>query len=470
MSSFFFIGYNHIMADDQIKNLKLPPHSIEAEQSLLGGLLIDNSALDQINDIVSPKDFYRQDHRLIFTHINEILNLDNPADVITVAESLEKKSELASVGGIAYLGSLAENMPSVANIRGYAKIIRDNSVLRNLISVGSDIVEGAFSPQGKDAQALLDEMEQKIFSIAELQSNRLGYKDFQTVIADVVRGLEERGQNPGAINDVSTGFTDLDKLTTGLKRGELIIIAGRPSMGKTALAMNIAESCALKEQKSVAIFSMEMGSEQIATRLLGAVAKVDQNKMRTGELDENDWSEIADALGVLNEAPLFIDEGSALNSYELRARARRLHRSTEGGLGLIVVDYIQLMSPLGNIGENRATEISEISRSLKSLAKELNVPVIALSQLNRNVDSRPDKRPQMSDLRESGAIEQDADVIMFIYREEAYNPETLDKGIAEIILAKQRNGPTGDVRLTWVGEYTRFENYANPGYESGSGY
>ena len=470
MSSFFFIGYNHIMADDQMKNLKLPPHSIEAEQSLLGGLLIDNSALDQVNDIVSPKDFYRQDHRLIFTHINEILNLDNPADVITVAESLEKKSELASVGGIAYLGSLAENMPSVANIRGYAKIIRDNSVLRNLISVGSDIVEGAFSPQGKDAQALLDEMEQKLFSIAELESNRLGYKDFQTVIADVVRNLEERGQNPGAINGVSTGFTDLDKLTTGLKRGELIIIAGRPSMGKTALAMNIAESCALKEKKAVAIFSMEMGSEQIVTRLLGAVAKVDQNKMRTGELDENDWAEIADALGKLNEAPLFIDEGSALNSYELRARARRLHSSTEGGLGLIVVDYIQLMSPLGNIGENRATEISEISRSLKSLAKELNVPVIALSQLNRNVDSRPDKRPQMSDLRESGAIEQDADVIMFIYREEAYNPETLDKGIAEIILAKQRNGPTGDVRLTWVGEYTRFENYANPGYESGSGY
>ena len=467
MSSFFFIGYNHIMADDQIKNLKLPPHSIEAEQSLLGGLLIDNSALDQINDIVSPKDFYRQDHRLIFTHINEIINLDSPADVITVAESLEKKSELASVGGIAYLGSLAENMPSVANIRGYAKIIRDNSVLRNLISVGSDIVEGAFSPQGKDAQALLDEMEQKIFSIAELQSNRLGYKDFQTVIADVVRGLEERGQNPGAINDVSTGFTDLDKLTTGLKRGELIIIAGRPSMGKTALAMNIAESCALKEQKSVAIFSMEMGSEQIATRLLGSVAKVNQNKMRTGELDDNDWAEIANALGVLNEAPLFIDEGSALNSYELRARARRLHRSTEGGLGLIIVDYIQLMSPLGNIGENRATEISEISRSLKSLAKELNVPVIALSQLNRNVDSRPDKRPQMSDLRESGAIEQDADVIMFIYREEVYNPETLDKGIADIILAKQRSGPIGDVRLTFVGEYTRFENYANPGYESG---
>ena len=467
MSSFFFIGYNHIMADDQIKNLKLPPHSIEAEQSLLGGLLIDNSALDQINDIVSPKDFYRQDHRLIFTHINEILNLDNPADVITVAESLEKKSELASVGGIAYLGSLAENMPSVANIRGYAKIIRDNSVLRNLISVGSDIVEGAFSPQGKDAQALLDEMEQKIFSIAELQSNRLGYKDFQTVIADVVRGLEERGQNPGAINDVSTGFTDLDNLTTGLHGGELVIVAGRPSMGKTALAMNIAESCALKEQKSVAIFSMEMGSEQIATRLLGSVAKVNQNKMRTGELDDNDWAEIANALGVLNEAPLFIDEGSALNSYELRARARRLHRSTEGGLGLIIVDYIQLMSPLGNIGENRATEISEISRSLKSLAKELNVPVIALSQLNRNVDSRPDKRPQMSDLRESGAIEQDADVIMFIYREEVYNPETLDKGIADIILAKQRSGPIGDVRLTFVGEYTRFENYANPGYESG---
>jgi len=456
------------MADDKINNLKLPPHSIEAEQSLLGGLLIDNSALAQITDIISVKDFYRQDHRLIFKHIIDLINLDNPADVITVAESLEKKSELASTGGVAYLGSLAENMPSVANIRGYAKIIRDNSVLRNLITVGSDIVEGAFSPKGKEAQALLDEMEAKLFSIAEDQNNRLGYKDFQKVVADVVRNLEERGQNPGTVTGLSTGFTDLDKLTTGLHGGELVIIAGRPSMGKTALAMNIAETCALKQNKAVAIFSMEMGAEQIVTRLLGSVAKVHQQKMRTGELTEADWAEIADALGKLNEAPLFIDEGSALNSYELRARARRLHHSIEGGLGLIVVDYIQLMSPLGNgNGENRATEISEISRSLKSLAKELNIPVIALSQLNRNVDSRPDKRPQMSDLRESGAIEQDADVIMFIYREEVYNQETLDKGIADIILAKQRSGPIGDVKLTFVGEYTRFENYANPGYESG---
>ncbi|MDC0182829.1 replicative DNA helicase [Nitrosomonadales bacterium] len=456
------------MADDKINNLKLPPHSIEAEQSLLGGLLIDNSALAQITDIISVKDFYRQDHRLIFTHIINLINLDNPADVITVAESLEKKSELASTGGVVYLGSLAENMPSVANIRGYAKIIRDNSVLRNLITVGSDIVEGAFSPKGKEAQALLDEMEAKLFSIAEDQNNRLGYKDFQKVVADVVRNLEDRGQNPGTVNGLATGFTDLDKLTTGLHGGELVIIAGRPSMGKTALAMNIAETCALKQNKAVAIFSMEMGAEQIVTRLLGSVAKVHQQKMRTGELTDADWAEIADALGKLNEAPIFIDEGSALNSYELRARARRLHHSTEGGLGLIVVDYIQLMSPLGNgNGENRATEISEISRSLKSLAKELNIPVIALSQLNRNVDSRPDKRPQMSDLRESGAIEQDADVIMFIYREEVYNQETLDKGIADIILAKQRSGPIGDIKLTFVGEYTRFENYANPGYESG---
>ena len=456
------------MADAQIENLKLPPHSIEAEQSLLGGLLIDNSALDQVGDTISSKDFYRQDHRLIFIHINDLINLDNPADVVTVAESLEKNSELASIGGISYLGSLAENMPSVANIRGYAKIIRDNSILRNLITVGSEIVEGAFLPKGKDAQQLLDEMEAKLFSIAEAQSNRLGYKDFQKVITDVVRNLEARGQNPETVTGLSTGFVDLDNLTTGLHGGELVIIAGRPSMGKTALAMNIAESCAVDQNKAVAIFSMEMGSEQIVTRLLGSVAKVDQQKMRTGKMDDDDWAKIANGLGRLNEAPLFIDEGSALNSYELRARARRLDRSIEGGLGLIVVDYIQLMSPLGGPqGENRATEISEISRSLKSLAKELNIPVVALSQLNRNVDSRPDKRPQMSDLRESGAIEQDADVIMFIYRQVVYSKDPADEGIAEIIVAKQRNGPIGDVKLTFVGEYTRFENYANPGYEAG---
>ena len=456
------------MADDQIKNLKLPPHSIEAEQSLLGGLLIDNSALDQVGDTISSKDFYRQDHRLIFIHINDLINSDNPADVVTVAESLEKNSELASIGRISYLGSLAENMPSVANIRGYAKIIRDNSILRNLITVGSEIVEGAFLPKGKDAQQLLDEMEAKLFSIAEAQSNRLGYKDFQKVIADVVRNLEERGQNPETVTGLSTGFVDLDNLTTGLHGGELVIIAGRPSMGKTALAMNIAESCAVDQNKAVAIFSMEMGSEQIVTRLLGSVAKVDQQKMRTGKMNEDDWAKIADGLGRLNEAPLFIDEGSALNSYELRARARRLDRSIEGGLGLIIVDYIQLMSPLGGPqGENRATEISEISRSLKSLAKELNIPVVALSQLNRNVDSRPDKRPQMSDLRESGAIEQDADVIMFIYRQVVYSKDPADEGIAEIIVAKQRNGPIADIKLTFVGEHTRFENYANPGYEAG---
>jgi len=454
------------MADAQIENLKLPPHSIEAEQSLLGGLLIDNSALDQVGDTISSKDFYRQDHRLIFIHINDLINSDNPADVVTVAESLEKNSELASIGGISYLGSLAENMPSVANIRGYAKIIRDNSILRNLITVGSEIVEGAFLPKGKDAQQLLDEMEAKLFSIAEAQSNRLGYKDFQKVIADVVRNLEERGQNPETVTGISTGFVDLDNLTTGLHGGELVIIAGRPSMGKTALAMNIAESCAVDQNKAVAIFSMEMGSEQIVTRLLGSVAKVDQQKMRTGKMDDDDWAKIANGLGRLNEAPLFIDEGSALNSYELRARARRLDRSIEGGLGLIVVDYIQLMSPLGGPqGENRATEISEISRSLKSLAKELNIPVVALSQLNRNVDSRPDKIPQMSDLRESGAIEQDADVIMFIYRQVVYSKDPADEGIAEIIVAKQRNGPIGDVKLTFVGEHTRFENYANPGYD-----
>jgi replicative DNA helicase len=456
------------MADDQIDDLKLPPHSVEAEQSLLGGLLIDNEALDKISDVITSVDFYRHDHRLIFQHIMKVVEAKQPADIVTVGESLEKNAELVTVGGLAYLGLLSENTPTSANIRGYATIVRERSIMRSLVQVGSDIAESAYLPQGRDAQQLLDESEAKIFKIAESgKRENIGFEDIQHLLPDVIKDVEKRMENGSDVTGVASGFTDLDKMTSGLQPGDLIIIAGRPSMGKTSLALNIAENVAIEKKLPVAVFSMEMASNQLTTRLIGSVGKVDQHKMRTGQLDDDDWDKLTDALGELNEAPIHIDEGSALNSFEVRARARRLQRQA-GQLGLIVVDYIQLMAaPGGRQSENRATEISEISRSLKALAKELNVPVVALSQLNRSLEQRPDKRPVMSDLRESGAIEQDADVILFIYRDEVYNPESADKGLAEIIVAKQRNGPIGRVKLTFLGQYTRFENYAGLGYDVG---
>ena len=457
------------MDENQISSLKVPPHSIEAEQSILGGLLIDNKAIDRIAGQVSASDFYRNDHQIIFSHISKLIDHNQPADIVTVAESLEQNSELTKVGGVAYLGLIAENTPTASNISGYAKIVRERSIMRNLVEVGSDIVESAFSPQGKDAQQLLDESESKIFQIADAgTSEKLGFVDIKELLPKAAQRIDDLYQldDPNGVTGVPTGYADLDQKTAGLQPGDLIIIAGRPSMGKTSLALNIAEHVGMEAGLPVAIFSMEMGAAQLTMRLLGSVGKLDQHKMRIGQLEDEDWPKLTNALGVLNEAPIFIDEGSALNSYEVRARARRLHRQ-QGKLGLIVIDYIQLMSSANDkSGENRATEVSEISRSLKALAKELNVPVVALSQLNRSVESRPDKRPMMSDLRESGAIEQDADVIMFIYRDEVYNPETAEKGVAEILLSKQRNGPTGVAKLTFLGQYTRFENYANPGYDS----
>jgi replicative DNA helicase len=455
------------MADDSISKLRLPPHSLEAEQSLLGGLLIDNEALDKVADLVSVKDFYRQDHQIIYQHIHRLIERSQPADIVTVGESLESNSELNTVGGLEYLGLLAESTPTAANIRGYAQIIRERSIMRNLVEVGTDIVDNALSPQGRDAQQLQDESESKIFQIAEAGKNdRIGFTDIKELLPQVAERIDQLFQrdNPSDVTGIPTGYKDLDMMTSGLQPGDLIIIAGRPSMGKTSLALNICEYVSVDTGLPTAVFSMEMASTQLVSRLIGSVGKLNQHKMRTGQLDDNDWEKLSFALGQLNEAPIFIDEGSALNPYEVRARARRLHKQC-GRLGLIVIDYLQLMGSAGST-ENRATEISEISRSLKALAKELNVPVIALSQLNRSVEQRPDKRPVMSDLRESGAIEQDADVIMFIYRDEVYNPETPDKGIAEIILAKQRNGPVGRVKLTFLGEFTKFENYANPiGYD-----
>lgn len=451
------------MTDETLDALKLPPHSVEAEQSVLGGLLLENEALDKIADILSPHDFYRYDHKLIFGHIAKLIEGNKPADIVTVAESLESTAELSSVGGIAYLGALAQNTPTAANIRRYAEIVHERAVMRQLVEIGSGIAESAYNPQGRDAQQLLDEAEAKIFQIAEGgKRSTQGFQDIKVLlpqVADRIDYLYQR-ENQGDVTGVSTGFADLDERTSGFQPGDLIIVAGRPSMGKTAFSLNIAENVALDSKKAVAVFSMEMGATQLATRMIGSVGRLDQHRMRNGNLEDEDWVRLTTALGKLNDAPIFIDEGAGLSSFDVRARARRLHRQC-GELGLIVVDYLQLMTgPAGRQSENRATEISEISRSLKSLAKELNVPVVALSQLNRGLEQRPDKRPVMSDLRESGAIEQDADVILFIYRDEVYNPDSPDKGTAEIIIAKQRNGPIGRVRLTFIGQHTRFENFA----------
>jgi replicative DNA helicase len=455
------------MADEQLDSLKLPPHSIEAEQSVLGGLLLENEALDKIADILSAGDFYQHDHKTIFEHIAKLIERNRPADIVTVAESLESTAELSQVGGIAYLGALAQNTPTAANIRRYAEIVRERHVMRKLVTVGSGIAESAYSPNGRDAQQLLDEAEAKIFQIAEGgQRSGQGFQDIKVLLPQVAERIDMlfSRDNPSDVTGLPTGFSDLDSMTSGFQGGDLVIVAGRPSMGKTAFSINIAENVALDTGLPVAIFSMEMASTQLAMRMIGSVGRLDQHRMRTGKLEDEDWEKLTTALGKLNEAPIFIDEGAALSSFDVRARSRRLHRQC-GKLGLIVVDYLQLMAaPAGRQGENRATEISEISRSLKALAKELDCPVVALSQLNRSVEQRPDKRPVMSDLRESGAIEQDADLILFIYRDEVYNPDSTDKGTAEIIIAKQRNGPIGRVRLTFIGEHTRFENFANAGY------
>jgi replicative DNA helicase len=458
---------NFTRPDAQIDQIKLPPHSVEAEQSVLGGLLLEASALDKIADLMSADDFYRQEHRLIYRQIVRLSELAKPVDVITVAEALEIAGELDKVGGLPYLGSLAQNVPSAANIRRYGEIVRERSIMRKLVAVGTDIAASAFNPTGRDAAQLLDEAESKVFEIAEAGSKgKQGFMAMPPLLTQVVERIETLygRDNHSDVTGMATGFTDLDRMTSGLQPGDLVIVAGRPSMGKTAFSINIAENVALEGGKPVAIFSMEMGAAQLAMRMLGSVGKLNQHDLRTGRLQDDDWGRLTHALGKLNDAPIYIDESAALSALELRARSRRLHRQNDG-LGLIVVDYLQLMSSnAGKNSENRATEISEISRSLKALAKELHVPVIALSQLNRSLEQRPNKRPVMSDLRESGAIEQDADLILFIYRDEVYNSDSPDKGKAEIIIGKQRNGPIGKVELAFRGEYTRFDNLAPGSY------
>ena len=452
--------------DGPTRALRRPPHSVEAEMAVLGGLMLDSRGWEQVADVLTVDDFYRQDHKLIFEAITALADLSKTVDALTVVEHLEKSDQAGQVGGIGYVGMLSNDTPSAANIRAYAEIVRERSQLRSLLQVGGEIAALATTTDGRGATELVDEAERKVFAIAESGQRRgSGFVSLKAILPGTIDRLDLLYNSTGDITGVSTGFPDFDKMTAGLQPGDLVIIAGRPSMGKTSLAINMAENAAVGPIIAgnpdacvpVAVFSMEMSAEQLSFRLISSLGQVNQSKLRTGNFGEEDWPRINNAVKWMSAAPIFIDDTPALSPTEVRARARRVKR--EHGLGMIIIDYLQLMQISGN-SENRATEISEISRGLKALAKELHVPVIALSQLNRSVEQRQDKRPVMSDLRESGAIEQDADVIAFIYRDEVYNQETPRKGIADVIIAKQRNGPTGDVMLTFQGQYTRFQSYS----------
>ena len=452
--------------DDEVARLRMPPHSVEAEQSVLGGLMLDNLAWDRAADLLTDSDFYRHEHRLIFAAIGALVNHSKPADVITVFEQLQNHGKADDAGGLAYLNALAQSVPSAANMRRYAEIVRERAILRKLIAASDEIATNAFNPQGRAVTQILDEAEGKIFKIGEEGSRqKQGFQGIDKLVVALIDRVQELHDNGAEdVTGVRTGFFELDKYTAGLQKGDLLVLAARPSMGKTAFALNIAEAVSVKEELPVLVFSMEMGAAQLALRLVGSLGRIDQQNLRTGRLRTEEWERLTEAVDKLGQVQMFIDETPALTVSELRARARRMSRQY-GQLGLIVIDYLQLMSGSSGSDENRATEIGEISRGLKALAKELQCPVIALSQLNRSVESRNDKRPMMSDLRESGAIEQDADVIMFIYRDDYYNKDSKEAGIAEIIIAKQRNGPVGTVKLAFLKPLTKFENLA-PGGDS----
>lgn len=439
--------------------LKIPPHAIEAEQSVLGGLMLDSSSWDQIAEILSEDDFFRHAHQLIWRAISSLAQRAVMMDIVTVGDVLKGHDQLSEAGGLSYLASLEAATPSAANIKIYAQIVREKALLRKLITAGTEAVNMAFLPEGRTALEIIDSAEKLVFDVAQLgQTGKKSYFSSKDLLKSCVEKITVLYENPNQVTGIQTHFKDFDEKTAGLQKGDLIIVAGRPSMGKTTFAMNIAENVAVKSKRGVAVFSLEMPGEQLMMRMISSVGRVSAQKLRTGQLEAQDWAGLTSAIGKLNEAPIFVDETAALSPLELRARARRLKR--EHDIGLIVIDYLQLMK--GNSAtSNRTEEISEISRSLKALAKELEIPVIALSQLNRSLEQRPDKRPKMSDLRESGAIEQDADIILFIYRDEVYNPDTDSKGMAEVIIGKQRNGPIGKILLTFIGEYTRFENSAH---------
>ncbi|TDR40003.1 primary replicative DNA helicase [Tahibacter aquaticus] len=445
-----------------IDALRVPPHSVDAEQAVLGGLMLSPEAWDKVADRLSEDDFYRKDHRVIFRAVAELSNKSMPCDAVTLGEWFEAQGLADLVGGTAYIVQLANTTPSAANIIAYCDIVREKSVLRQLIDAGTEIASDGFAPDGRSTQEILETAEQRVFRIAEAGSRgRQGFVPMRTAVKDAFAILHHRFENRGTVTGMPTGFTDLDEMTAGLQPSDLIIVAARPAMGKTAFSLNMAEYAAMKTKRAVAVFSMEMSASQLAFRLISSVGRINQQHLRNGDIQEEEWPRVTAAITLLSEAKIFIDDTPALSPSELRARCRRLKR--EHDLGLIVIDYLQLMQVPGN-KENRATEISEISRNLKALAKELNVPVIALSQLNRSLEQRQDKRPVMADLRESGAIEQDADVIMFIYRDDYYNQDSPDKGLAEIIIGKQRSGPTGSVKLTFLGQYTKFENHASDNY------
>ncbi len=452
--------------DPQIAQLRIPPHSMEAESSVLGGLLLDNAAWDRVGDLLTDGDFYRYEHALIYAAIGALVNATKPADVITVHEHLQMQGKGDEVGGLAYLNSLAQYVPGAGNIRRYAEIVRERSILRKLVRASDEISASAFNTQGLSVDKILDSAEQRILNINEEGSRmKQGFQGMDSLVVQLLDRVQEMADNPNDITGVPTGFYDLDRMTSGFQAGDMIVLAARPSMGKTALAINIAEHVALNEGLPVAVFSMEMGASQLAVRIVGSIGRIDQTNLRTGKLKDEEWPRLTEAIEKLRNVSLHIDESPGLSVSELRANARRLARQC-GKLGLIVVDYLQLMSVSASMNdENRATAVGEISRGLKMLAKELQCPVIALSQLSRGVESRTDKRPMMSDLRESGAIEQDADVIMFIYRDDYYNKDSKEPGVAEIIISKQRNGPTGTVKLAFLKPITKFESLA-----SGSSY
>lgn len=457
---------NKTIADTQVDAIKVPPHSLEAEQSVIGGLLLDNERWDTVSERVVAKDFYSRPHRHIFEAVKAILEDSNPLDLITLSEFLEQREQLEEVGGFAYLADLAKNTPSAANINAYADIVAERALVRNLIGVANEIADAGYEPQGRTSEDLLDLAESKVFAIAEERTGENeGPQSVDSILEKTLERIEILYKSPqDGVTGLNTGFADLNKKTAGLQGSDLIIVAARPSMGKTTFAMNLCENAAMSQDKPVLIFSLEMPAEQLMMRMLASLSRVDQTKIRTGQLDDEDWARISSSMGILMEKKnMLIDDSSGLTPTELRSRARRVAREY-GGVSMIMIDYLQLMR-VPSLTENRTLEIAEISRSLKALAKELNVPVVALSQLNRSLEQRADKRPVNSDLRESGSIEQDADLIMFIYRDEVYHPDSTMKGIAEIILGKQRNGPIGSVRLTFQGQFSRFDNYAGPAFD-----
>jgi replicative DNA helicase len=447
-----------LAGDRDIARIKTHPHSIEAEQSVLGGLLLSADGWDAVAEAVSHSDFYRPDHRLIFRQIAQLAEAQEPVDVITLADRLDARGELEAAGGLPYLAELAQNTPSASNIRAYAQVVRERASLRKLIEAAQEIADSGFNPEGRSSAELIDQAERRIMQISEQGPKAGGPQDVNPLLQAAIGRIEELASSGGDITGLSTGFVDLDEKTSGLQPSDLVIVAGRPSMGKTSFAMNLVENAVLGQEKPVLVFSMEMPATQLIMRMLSSVGRIDQTRVRNGKLEQEDWPKLSTAVHKLKDVPLYIDDTPALTPTEVRSRARRVARE-RGALGMIMVDYLQLMQIAGS-SEGRTAEISEISRSLKAIAKEFQCPMVALSQLNRSLEQRPNKRPVNSDLRESGAIEQDADVIMFIYRDEVYNEESPDKGTAEIIIGKQRNGPIGVCRLAFHGVYTRFENLA----------